>query len=83
MMFSSKLAKFGKGENLSAIMHSKDKISIYYFDKGIGKKTLNIIDGSYNLVRENLSLGYNEVIPISYNYLVSRIDKSIGIIFNE
>jgi len=83
MLFSSRVSKFGKGDNLSAIMEEINKISIYYYQSGITKKVVTINDNNMTLSKTNINLPYNEVIPINKNYLVSRIDKSIGIIRNE
>ena len=80
MVFSSRLAKFGKGSNLSAIMNEKNKISIFFFKEGISKKDVTISDNGMTLNQPELSLGYNEVIPIDEKHLVTRIDKSIGVI---
>lgn len=83
MLFSSKLSKFGKGKNIAAVMNTKDKITIFYFEKGISKKEVNVNSQGLTLNRVNVSLGYNEVIPLDNILLVTRIDKSIGIINNE
>jgi len=83
MIFSSKISKFGKGSNLSAYINSPDKISIYYFLDGISKKIVSIVDNNIFLSKTNSVLPYNEVIQINDNYLISRIDKSLGIIKYE
>ena len=83
MVFSSHLSKLGKGKNLASIMENKNKISIYFFNNGITKKEIEINQNGLDLKRINVSLGYNEVVPINNNILVTRIDKSIGIINNE
>ena len=80
MVFSNRLAKFGKGSNLSAIMNEKDKISIFFFRKGISKKDVFISDTGMTLSGAELALGFNEVIPVDDKHLVSRLDKSIGVI---
>ncbi len=83
MMFSTKLSKFGKGVNLSAIMETSNKISIYYFEKTVTKKEVNISETNLSLERTNETFPYLEVIPLGGNFFVSRLDKSIGIIKNE
>lgn len=82
MIFSTKLSKFGKGKNLSAIMTDSNLISVYYFENGIVKKNIHIDQENIILSRENTQMGYSEVIPINQHFLISRIDKSIGIIKN-
>ena len=83
MLFSTKLSKFGKGKNISAIMNSKEKINIYFFENGISKKEVFIEKNNLTLKRCNTALAYNEVIPINETTLVTRINKSIGIIHYE
>ena len=83
MLFNSKFSKFGKGTNITATLNSNNTISIYYFDNGVNLKTV-IIDGNQLLLkREPLNLGYNEIIKLNENLLITRIDKNIGIINNE
>ena len=82
MIFSSKLSKFGKGNNLSSSMENKNTIIIYYFLDGIFKKEITIDDNGLSLKKLEANLPYNEVIPIN-KYLITRIDKSVGIIKNE
>ncbi len=77
MLFSSRLAKFGKGENLSAIMFSPDLLSIYYFEKGITRKDVHL--DTMTLERVKVNLPYREVIPVDQNTFVTRLDKSIGV----
>ena len=83
MIFSTYLRKLGRGTNLSVIMNEKDKISIYFFEKGISKKEVEISNENFNLKRISMSLGYNEVLPLTEKYLLTRIDKSLGIINHE
>jgi len=83
MLFNSKFSKFGRGHNISAIMTDENQIEIYYFNKGVSKKVLKIEDKNFNLSSTNQTFPYNEVIPINNNFLVTRLDKSIGIICNE
>ena len=82
MIFNPRFCKFGKGFNLSAFI--KDNIiHIYYFNNGILKKELTAINNKYDLNKTNLELSYDEVIPINDNYLLTRIEKNLGIIKNE
>ena len=78
MVFSSKISKFGKGDNISLYIKDPNKILIYYFKDGIMKKELNISKNKTELVFTNETFPYNEVIQIS-NFLITRIDKNIGI----
>ena len=82
MFFSSRLSKFGKGKNISAIMDNEQKISVYCFEQGIIKKEVLISDSHLVLNKVAVNLPYNEVIPVN-NYFITRIDKSIGIINND
>jgi len=82
MVFSSKLSKFGKGKYLSATIKNNKTIYIYYFLSGILNKEVNIENNNMTLNKNNINLPYNEVVEIG-NYLVTRLDKSIGIIINE
>ncbi len=83
MMFGSRLAKFGKGKNLSAIMFTKNVISIYFFQEGITKKEV-IINGDTLILKTTSEVfPYNEAIPLDSNYFVTRLDKSLGIVKNE
>lgn len=83
MIFSSKISKFGKGSNLSAYINTLGQISIFYFLDGVSEKIVNINEDNITLSKTNTLLPYNEVIQINENYLVSRIDKSLGIIKHE
>ena len=83
MLFSNRFSKFGKGTNLNAIMPSRDLISIYYFLDAIEKKNVKMEGETLRLERENLSLGYSEVVPLGENNFVTRIDKSLGIMTDE
>lgn len=78
MIFSSKLFKFGKGNNLSLFMKTPEKINIYYFKDGILKKELSVTNHGLTLNSENINLPYNEVIEFD-NFLITRIEKTIGI----
>jgi len=78
MVFSSQISKFGKGENLSLFMESKEKILIYYFNESTYKKEILISDNNLSLNKTDLNLPYNEVIQID-DFLITRIDKSLGI----
>ena len=79
MVFSSSFSKFGKGENLNAIMDSPSTISIFYFKDGIQKKVVTILNNSLSLEKVKVSLGFSEVIPLDGKTLITRIDKSLGV----
>lgn len=79
MIFSNRISKFGKGENLSARMDNKTSITIYYFLDGIMKKNVKIDKDNLSLTKLKSSLPYNEVVPIDEKYLVTRINKSLGV----
>lgn len=83
MMFSNKLSKFGKGKNLSAFMEDKHHLIVYYFEKGISKKEIIIEEENISMNKKDEPLGYHEVIPVTNNILITRIDKSIGLVSNE
>lgn len=82
MVFSSKISKFGKGKNINAYMIAPNLIYIYYFKDGLLKKELSIKNSDLSLVSKNISLPYNEIIK-TQNYLITRLDKNIGIINNN
>lgn len=79
MIFTNRLAKFGKGENLAAIMNTPTLISIYFFERGIARKDVKLDGDSMTLERVKVSLPYRQVIPIDQTTLVTRLDKSIGV----
>lgn len=78
MVFSSKISKFGKGDNISLYMETEDKICVYYLKDSVFKKELKIIDNEFSLNETNENYPYHEIIQIN-NFLITRIDKSIGI----
>ncbi len=79
MIFNNQFSKFGKGENISAIMPSENSISIFYYLGGIGKKQVEINDDNISLKKEKVSLPYFEVIALDENYIITRIDKSLAV----
>ena len=79
MTFSNRISKFGKGENLSARMDDKNNITIYFFLDAIMKKNVRIENENLILTKSKSSLPFNEVVPIDKNYLVTRINKSLGV----
>lgn len=83
MLFSAKFSKFGRGENLTAIMPSNNIIDIYYFEDGINKKTVTIENENLSLKKIKLNLGYRELVPIKDNFFLSRISSSISVIKYE
>lgn len=83
MVFSARVSKFGRGENLTVCMPSSDTIFIYYQDKGINKKIVKINENSLTLTKENINLNFNELVPIKDNYFLSRIDKSLSLVKYE
>ena len=82
MIFSSKFAKFGKGENISLFVKKPNLISVYYFLDGTKKKEVNFVNGSLTLKSFNQTFPYHELIEVN-NYLITRVNKSIGIINYE
>lgn len=82
MIFSNKISKFGKGENVSAHMKTNNQIDIFYYKNGVYKKEVEITNNGLILNSVNVNLPYNEVIQID-NFLITRIDRSIGIILNN
>lgn len=83
MLFSSKISKIGKGENLSAYMPNKNAIDVYCYNNGIIKKNIEIASSKINLTKEITSFPYHEIIKISDTLFVSRLDKSMAINQNE
>lgn len=83
MLFNNKFSKFGRGKNISTIMTNEKQIDVYYYNKGILKKTIKIEDQTLTLTNSNQTFPYNEIIPVTNKYIVTRIDKSIGITTNE
>ncbi len=83
MIFESRLYKFGKGKNISAIMNEENKITIYYQNKGILKKEIQIENQSLIMNQVKESYPYTEVIPVDDSHLITRLGKSIGILINE
>ena len=79
MTFSTRVSKFGKGSNISAIMNNKDTISIYFYLKGIMKKEVKIEGDNLNLTLKNGTYPYSEVIPLDESFIATRIDKSMGV----
>ena len=82
MIFSSKFAKFGKGENLSLFIKEPNLMSVYYFLDGTKKKEVTFTNNSVYLKSFNQTFPYHELIEIN-NYLITRVNKSIGIIKYE
>lgn len=83
MLFSSKISKIGKGENLSAYMPTKNTIDVYCYNNGIIKKNIEIANSKINLTKEITSFPYYKIIKISNTLFVSRLDKSMAINQNE
>ena len=79
MTFSTRVSKFGKGSNISAIMSDKNTISIYFYLKGIMNKEVKIDGDNLTLTLKNKTYPYSEVIPLDKSYLATRIGKSIGV----
>ena len=52
------------------------------FEKGISKKEITINEDRVNMDKKEVYLGYHEVIPVTGNILITRIDKSVGLINN-
>ena len=82
MVFSSKFSKFSKGENISLFMKNENEISVFYFNENVKNKIVNTTNGSITTNNTNKAYPYQEVIQIN-NYLITRMNKSIGIIKNE
>ena len=80
MTFSTRISKFGKGTNISAIMNDKNMISIYFYLNGIMKKEVKIDNDNLTLTLKKNTYPYNEVIPINNSFLATRINKSLGVI---
>lgn len=81
MIFSNKISKFGKGDNISLFMETPEKINIFYFKDGVFKKELLIDNFNLILNQTKSQFSFNEIIQLD-NFLITRIDKSIGIISN-
>lgn len=83
MIFSNKISKFGRGYNISAYMSSNTNLKIYFYNSGIMNKNITIEDNSFNLTNINVNLPYNALINVDGSHLVTRLNKSIGIINEE
>ncbi len=83
MIFSNKISKFGRGQYLSAYMPASNSIKIYFYNSGIMLKNITINDNSYSLTSNAVDLPYNAVINVDGSHLVTRLNKSIGIINEE
>lgn len=83
MLFSSKLSKIGKGNNVSAFMPNKNQISIYSYNSGIIEKDVNLANPRISLTKKVTTFPYHQIIKITNTLFVSRLDKSIGIFSNE
>ena len=78
MTFDNKISKFGKGEKLTAYMPDESTIYIYYFLGGLQLKKVHI-GQSLTLSREKLNLGYKQIIRLDNQFIVTAIDRSLGI----
>lgn len=83
MIFSNVVSKLGKGEELSAFMPNKNTITLYYYNSGVGTKTIDLSSAKINLKKSATVLPYHKVIQITNNYWLSRLDKSFSIFQDE
>lgn len=83
MLFSSKISKIGKGDNLSVFMPNKNEILIYSYNSGIIEKSVDLSDSKINLTKKVTTFPYHQIIKISDSLFVSRLDKSMSIFNNE
>ena len=79
MVFSKKISKLGKGENLTVHMETPEKINMYFFKNGVNKKEVKINNNNFELETSKQTLPYNEVIQIN-DFLITRLERSIRII---
>lgn len=83
MLFSNKVSKIGKGENISVFMPDKNTIYVYFYNSGVMKRTLIFENEKIKLEQDNNVLSCHKIIQLSNNLFLSRFDKNLRIYSNE
>lgn len=82
MTFSNKISKLGNGKNINCLAKSNGSFDIYFFNQDcVKKKTFNTENNIATLSTDEF-FEMNEVVPLSSNFKIGRIDSNIFLIKN-
>lgn len=82
MMFSTKLAKLGKGKhiNCNQVEGNSTAFNIFVSNQNVEAKTLEYTNNSYSLSKPLQTYNYAEVLGINNNFILARNNEYFSII---
>lgn len=83
MTFSEKTAKLGSGKHVAFYIENNGTVLLYVSNLSTQKKVFNISDDKYDLGNVESEFLYSQMIPVSSNLCVCRLDDKISVVEME